>query len=179
MSAIFDGRTFLLAPFLRGRDSPNTRIALAYRIPSWVFTCIVQFDMRIFTNPAKPLMMLALLLSAGSTALVSAQSTDTKKPDNTANNKGDQKPGAVTADQQKSNATDRDLTARIRRSIMANKSLSAYAHNIKIVSQNAIVTLKGPVRSDDEVRTIMASAVEIAGADNVVNQLIVQPSSKQ
>ncbi len=122
--------------------------------------------------------MLALLLSAGSSAVLSAQSTETKKPDNTANNKGDQKPSAVTADQQKANAVDRDLTARIRRSITANKSLSTYAHNIKIISQNSIVTLKGPVRSDDEIRTIMASATEIAGADNVVNQLTVQPAKQ-
>jgi hyperosmotically inducible periplasmic protein len=121
---------------------------------------------------------LALLLGAWSPAILPAQSTSTKKPDNTANNKGDQKPGALTADQQKMNATDRDLTAKIRRAIMANKSLSVYAHNIKIISQNGIVTLKGPVRSDEEVRAIMASAIEIAGGDNAVNQMTVQPASK-
>jgi hyperosmotically inducible periplasmic protein len=134
--------------------------------------------MHILKTSAKSFMTLALLLGAWSPAILPAQSTDTKKPDNTANNKGDQKPGAVTADQQKMNATDRDLTAKIRRSIMANKSLSVYAHNIKIVSQNGIVTLKGPVRSDDEVRSIMASAIEIAGADKAVNQMTVQPAAK-
>ena len=120
--------------------------------------------------------MLALLLSAGSSAVLSAQSTETKKPDNTANNKGDQKPGAVTADQQKANAVDRDLTARIRRSVTANKSLSTYAHNIKIISQNSIVTLKGPVKSDEEVQSIMTKAADIAGGpDKVVNQMSVKP----
>jgi hyperosmotically inducible periplasmic protein len=131
---------------------------------------------------AKSFITLALVWGAWSPAILQAQSptqpTDTKKPDNTAQNKGDQKPGAVTADQQKMNATDRDLTAKIRRSIMANKSLSVYAHNVKIISQNGIVTIKGPVRSDDEVRSIMASAIEIAGADNAVNQMTIQPASK-
>ncbi len=134
--------------------------------------------MHILRTAAKSFMTLALMSGAWSPAILPAQSTDTKKPDNTANNKGDQKPGAVTADQQKMNATDRDLTAKVRRSIMANKSLSVYAHNVKIVSQNGIVTLKGPVRSDDEVRSIMTSATEVAGGDNVVNQMTVQPPSK-
>jgi len=69
-----------------------------------------------------------------------------------------------------------NLTARIRKSVMADKRLSTYAHNIKIISQNGIVTLKGPVRSDDEVRSIMAKAVEVAGgSDKVVNQMSVKP----
>ena len=59
---------------------------------------------------------------------------------------------------------------------MADKALSTYAHNVKIISQNGIVTLKGPVRSDDEVRSIMAKAVEAAGgSDKVVNQMSVKP----
>ena len=59
---------------------------------------------------------------------------------------------------------------------MADKTLSTYAHNVKIISQNGIVTLKGPVRSDDEVRSIMAKAVEVAGgSDKVVNQMSVKP----
>jgi hyperosmotically inducible protein len=74
------------------------------------------------------------------------------------------------------NAADRNLTARIRKSVMADKTLSTYAHNVKIISQNGIVTLKGPVRSDDEVRSIMAKAVEVAGgSDKVVNQMSVKP----
>jgi hypothetical protein len=79
---------------------------------------------------------------------------------------------AVTADQQKGNISDRELTAKIRRSIMADKSLSSYAHNIKIVSQNGTVTLKGPVKSDDEKKVVMAKAVEVAGsANNVTDQM--------
>lgn len=100
-------------------------------------------------------------------------------PDNTKMNKGDGSKGAVTADQQKMNASDRTLTQKIRKAVMADKSLSTYAHNVKIISQNGMVTLKGPVRSDDEKKTVVAKAVEVAGgADKVTDQLTVKPDTK-
>jgi hyperosmotically inducible periplasmic protein len=98
-----------------------------------------------------------------------------QQPDNSAVNKGDQNSGAVTADQQKMNAQDRDISAKIRKAVIADKALSTYAHNVKIVSQNGTVTLKGPVRSDDEVKSIMAKATDVAGSGKVVNQMSVQP----
>ena len=102
------------------------------------------------------------------------QASDTKA-DNTNVNKRDRNAGEVTADQQKANATDRDLTQKIRQSVMADKSLSSYAHNIKIISQNGAVTLKGPVKSDDEKKAIVAKAVAVAGsADKVTDQISVK-----
>jgi hypothetical protein len=71
-------------------------------------------------------------------AIVNAQA-----PDNTTVNKRDRDPGQATADQQKENRSDRDLTKQIRQSIVADKSLSTFAHNVKIISQNGTVTLKG------------------------------------
>ena len=108
---------------------------------------------------------------------VYAQATDdTTKPDNTSVNKRDQNPGEATADQQKMNAADRALTAKIRKAVIADKSLSTYAHNVKIISQNGTVTLKGPVHSDDEVKSIVAMATEGTGSpDKVVNQMSVKP----
>ena len=101
------------------------------------------------------------------------QATGTK-PDNTKVNKRDRNAGEATADQQKMNPTDQELTRNIRRSIMADKSLSTYAHNIKIISQNGAVTLKGPVKSDDEKKAIVAKAVAVAGsADKVTDQISV------
>lgn len=97
------------------------------------------------------------------------------KPDNTTVNKRDRDAGQVTADQQKMNATDRELTRKIRRSIIADKSLSTYAHNIKIISRDGAVTLKGPVKSDDEKTAVMAKAVAVAGsADKVTDQISVK-----
>jgi osmotically-inducible protein OsmY len=96
-------------------------------------------------------------------------------PDNTKTNKRDRDKSSPTADRQKMNATDRDLAKRTRSAIMEDKSLSTYAHNIKIVAQDGKVTLKGPVRSDEEKSAIEAKATEVAGAGNVINQLEVAP----
>ena len=97
------------------------------------------------------------------------------KPDNTKVNQRDRNAGAVTADQQKTNATDQELTKKIRQSVMADKSLSTYAHNIKIISQHGAVTLKGPVKSDDEKKAVVAKAVAVAGsADKVTDEISVK-----
>jgi osmotically-inducible protein OsmY len=90
-------------------------------------------------------------------------------------NQGDASSSATTADSQKMNPADRALTQKIRSSIYQDKSLSTYAHNIKVITQNGSVTLKGPVRSDDEKAAIEAKATAIAGAGNVSNQLTVVP----
>jgi hyperosmotically inducible periplasmic protein len=97
-------------------------------------------------------------------------------PDNTKVNKRDRAKGAVTADQQKENASDRDLTQKIRKAVMADKSLSTYAHNVKIVAQGGQVTLKGPVRTAEEKQSVEAKAVEVAGTGHVTNQMSVAPS---
>jgi hyperosmotically inducible protein len=100
---------------------------------------------------------------------------DAQPADNTKTNKRDRDKSSPTADRQKMNATDRDLAKRTRSAIMEDKSLSTYAHNIKIVAQDGKVTLKGPVRSDEEKSAIEAKATEVAGAGNVINQLEIAP----
>ena len=99
--------------------------------------------------------------------------------DNTKVNTRDRAKGAVTADQQKDNPRDRDLTQQIRRALMQDKTLSTYAHNVKVVAQGGRVTLKGPVRSDDERKAVEAKAVAVAGADQVTNQLSIAPAKKK
>jgi len=102
-----------------------------------------------------------------------------QQPDNTKMNKMDRSNTAVTADQQKMNSGDRELTRKIRQAVMADKNLSTYAHNVKIISQNGKVTLRGPVRSEEEKSTIASKAADVAGgANNVDNQLTVKPSKK-
>ena len=132
--------------------------------------------MHLFQITKTSVIAFALLLGLSSAGRVLGQSTDDKpKPDNTAVNKRDQSPGEATA-QQKMNATDRALTAKIRKAVMADKNLSTYAHNVKIISQDGTVTLKGPVHSDDEVKSIMAKAIEGTGSpDKIVNQMSVKP----
>jgi len=109
-----------------------------------------------------------------STAPLPARSQQTA-PDNSKMNKGDAQEGATTADQQKMNATDRNLTKKIRASIMKDKSLSMYAHNIKIITQDGKVTLKGPVRSEKEKSDVEAKAAAIAGDGNVTSEIDVAP----
>jgi osmotically-inducible protein OsmY len=121
---------------------------------------------------------LAGVLAAGlALNTASAQNTQNPpQPDNTKVNKQDRSPGAVTADQQKDNRSDRELTQQIRKSVMADKSLSSYGHNVKIVAQGGAVTLKGPVRSEEEKKAILAKAEEVAGAGKVTDQLSVKPA---
>ena len=94
-------------------------------------------------------------------------------PDNTRANQADRAPDAPTADQQKNNKSDRETAKEIRKALTSDKSLSTYAHNVKVVAQNGTVTLKGPVRSEDEKKAVEAKAAEVAGASNVKNELTV------
>ena len=97
-----------------------------------------------------------------------------KSADNTKVNARDRSDASLTADQQKETQSDREITRRIRRSLVKDESLSTYAHNVKIITRDGQVTLKGPVRSDDEKRTIEAKASEVAG-EMVTNQLEIKP----
>ena len=96
-------------------------------------------------------------------------------PDNTRQNSADTTNKTASADMQKNDKHDLALTQQIRASIVADKSLSTYAHNIKIITQDGKVTLKGPVRSEDDKASIESKAVAVAGAGNVTNELEVAP----
>jgi hyperosmotically inducible periplasmic protein len=110
---------------------------------------------------------LAATLSLPLTAVAQTQAA----PDNSANNKAQN----TTADQQKENAADRTTTQNIRKAIMADKSLSTYAHNVKIVTVNGVVTLTGPVQSDDEKKRVeeLANGV-LKGSGSLTNNITVK-----
>lgn len=96
--------------------------------------------------------------------------------DNTATNKRDRAKDAVTADQQKENSSDRAITQKIRRALMDDKTLSTYAHNVKVIAQDGQVTLKGPVRTEEEKKIVEAKATEVAGEGHVINEMSVAPA---
>lgn len=126
-----------------------------------------------FNRSIKTLLLMGSLL--GGTCLIAQDQNTTPAPaDNTRMNQRDRDASQPTADQQKSNRSDRDITQQVRRSIEKDKSLSTYAHNVKIITQNGQVTLKGPVRSEEEKRAIEAKAAEVAGGDKVNNELDVK-----
>jgi len=134
----------------------------------------------IHRNVVRSLLCAGLLLGTG--ALASAQEPSTQHatpaPDNTKVNERDRSPNEPTADQQKDNRSDRDITQQIRQSIMKDKSLSTYAHNVKIVTQDGQVTLKGPVQSEDEKKAIEAKATEVAGEHKVTSELNIKPKQQ-
>ena len=114
----------------------------------------------------------ALVLTAlplASPALASQQAP----PDNTKVNKRDRQAGQQTADQQQNNKSDVEITRQIRKAVVADESLSTYAHNVKIITVDGKVTLKGPVKTADEKAAIKKIAIDAVGAANVVDQIAV------
>jgi len=79
-----------------------------------------------------------------------------------------------TADNQPDAKADRMTTANIRKAIVADKDLSTYAHNVKIITKNGEVTLKGPVKSEDEKQKVASYAAGVVPTDKVKNALTVK-----
>jgi hyperosmotically inducible protein len=119
-----------------------------------------------------PVGSLVFCASLVATPMPRSQDPQQPPPDNTKQNKDQTNP---TADDQKMNPADRTITQKIRKALHDDGALSTYAHNIKIITQDGKVTLRGPVRSEDEKASIEAKAVAVAGVGNVTNQLEVAP----
>ncbi len=93
-----------------------------------------------------------------------------QQPDNSAVNKGQR----TTAQSQSAHHSDREITARIRRDLMKDKHLSTYGHNVKIITRDGAVTLKGPVHTEQEKQAIVTRATGIAGEGKVTDQLTIK-----
>jgi hypothetical protein len=119
-----------------------------------------------------PLGSLLFSVSLTATPIPGYQDPQQTPPDNTRQNKDQTNP---SADQQKMNPADRAITQKIRKAIHEDSTLSTYAHNVKIITQDGKVILRGPVRSEDEKSNIEAKAVAVAGQANVMNQLEIAP----
>jgi len=122
---------------------------------------------------------LLLAVLAGGSPLVYAQTSNTGKTatpdaDNTRMNKADQKNAQPTAQNQSNEKADRELAAAVRKAIVRDKSLSTNAHNVKVVAKDGTVTLRGPVRSDDEKSKVSQLTRQVEGVSNVDDQLLVK-----
>jgi osmotically-inducible protein OsmY len=96
-------------------------------------------------------------------------------PQSAADNSQQNQNHAKTADSQPNTAADRATTAKVRKAIVEDKGLSTYAHDVKIITMNGQVTLKGSVKSEEEKQTIASKAAEVAGSqDKVNNQLSIK-----
>jgi hyperosmotically inducible periplasmic protein len=120
-----------------------------------------------------PALTIASVISVGPAVAQEGDMRQAPATDNTRLNKRDRDKAQPTADQQNENRSDRDLTKQVRRALVKDKSLSTYAHNVKIISRDGKVTLKGPVRSEDEKQAVEAKAIEVAGQGNVTNDIHV------
>jgi hyperosmotically inducible periplasmic protein len=81
--------------------------------------------------------------------------------------------GDVTADDQSNSQEDVDITAKIRRSIVSMDWLSTDAKNVKVVTRDRIVTLRGVVMTEQEREAVENAAIDVAGPYNVTSQLVI------
>jgi hyperosmotically inducible periplasmic protein len=95
-------------------------------------------------------------------------------PDNTGRNVRDRGGDTLTPGDQSESQADRTLTQQIRKAVVADESLSITAKNIKIITTNGVVTLRGPVKDSLEKENIEAKAQQIAGTSKIDNQLEVK-----
>src|SRR4051794_7729588 len=130
--------------------------------------------MNRMTHAKSKLWLAGLVVCAGIPVGYAQDASKAAAPDNSGVNTRDRAKSQPTADQAKENVPDRELMRRIRKAVVDDKSLSTYAHNVKIIATHGKVTLKGPVNSEEESKTIEAKAKEVAGAENVTNQISVK-----
>jgi hyperosmotically inducible protein len=136
-----------------------------------VVQIIPTLNGRLFMNRIGTIAILALGLSGCNRGTDST--TTPKKADNTAVNERDRNPAAKTPIDQNENQADIDITAAIRKRVVDTK-MSINGQNVKIITQNGKVTLRGPVETADEKAQIEGFARAVAGDGNILSELSVK-----
>jgi hyperosmotically inducible periplasmic protein len=121
------------------------------------------------------LLISAILIAGCSRDRDARQATQTPavEPDNTGRNVRDRGGETKTPGDQSESEADRTITQNIRKALTADDSLSTNAQSVKIITNDGIVTLRGPVKSEKEKADIEAKAKQVAGVKQVDNQLEV------
>src|SRR6187402_1237831 len=91
--------------------------------------------------------------------------------DNTEKNERDRKASALTPGDQGESEADRTITQRVRQGVVGHDGLSTTAANVKIITVDGVVTLRGPVKNAEERSTVGAIAQRMDGVKRVDNQL--------
>jgi len=120
--------------------------------------------------------LLALACLSALNLAAFAADDEKAKPDNTATNERDRSGETQTSGDQSNSKDDVNTTAAIRRAVVKDDSLSATAKNVKIITANGTVTLRGPVKTDAERTKIAELAQSAAGNAKIDNQLEVKAS---
>ena len=119
---------------------------------------------------------ITLTLLCVSVFTLSAIAQDTAAADNTRKNERDRSGETTTSGDQSNSQEDVKITAAIRRAVVRDNSLSTTAKNVKIITANGMVTLRGPVKNDAEKAKIAELAQSAAGNAKIDNQLEVKTS---
>ena len=106
-----------------------------------------------------------------------ATDNEKAKPDNTATNERDRSGETKTSGDQSNNSADLKITQAIRRALMKDRELSTTAKNIKVVTANGQVTLRGPVKTAQEKAKVDQIARSAAGGAQINDQLDVKGSN--
>ena len=104
----------------------------------------------------------------------SSSKSEASDKEDTERNVRDKSGATLTPEDQKESGVDRRITANVRRAVVGDESLSLNAHNVKIITRNRVVTLRGPVESQAEKTKIGELARKAAGVKRVNNQLEVE-----
>lgn len=113
----------------------------------------------------------AMCVAAGLALLCSPAFAEQVQPDNSAKNTRDRADSALTPGDQSSDPADVAITAEVRRAVVADSELSVNAQNVKIITVNRVVTLRGPVGNGAEKERVAAKAKMVAGVTKVDNQI--------
>lgn len=122
----------------------------------------------------------AAVLAAGAlTATAAEHKTDTgvdqrTDANDTGRNVRDRDSRTLTPMDQGTTEGDRSITQRIRQDLTSRDELSTDAKNVKIITVDGVVTLRGPVKNDGEKTTIAGIARKAPGVKRVDDQLEVE-----
>jgi hyperosmotically inducible periplasmic protein len=119
------------------------------------------------------LLSMVLIVGCSKDRSEDKQVSQTAEPDNSGRNVRDRSGDTKTPGDQSENEADRTITQNIRQAITGDDSLSTNAKNVKIITNDGTVTLRGPVKSEKEKTEIEAKAKQVAGVKRVDNQLEV------
>ena len=118
-------------------------------------------------------LILAFLVVGCSKTDVSKNDRPAVQADNSGRNERDRNDATKTAGDQSESKADRTISQNIRQAIVADDSVSTNGKNVKIVTVDGTVTLRGPVKTEQEKTNISAKAQQVAGVKRVDNQLEV------
>jgi hyperosmotically inducible periplasmic protein len=129
--------------------------------------------MNLTRSIALSIAVAALAAGSAGPTFAAEEGTEDYPADNTGRNVRDRDDATLTPEDQSEKKADRELSQKIRSAVVEDDSLSLKAHNVKIITVDGRVTLRGPVANERERKVVAQKAIQIAGAGKVNNQLEV------